>query len=320
MTIAVENTPNELGSPASLVQFVKETRLDLKFCFDIGHAHLDAGVAEGFELMRGARRHDAHSRQSRRERRTPVALRRHDRLGCCAWGVCERGGAVPLVLELKDQPGGGPALDQIRASSTSSKSTRRRKAFLRRRLGTGRRARKCAGGFETRPLQFLFMTDEQTKTPQNPIVAIEHAADYAGQTVTIRGWLYNLRESGKLLFPIFRDGTGIIQGVVSLKENPEGVWRAEGVDAGVERDRDRRDQGRAARAGRLRNSYRRGRDCPARAGIRSLSNSTEGARRRFPAGPAASVDSHAAAGVDFAHSRRGDSRRRGITWTIRATS
>ncbi len=32
--------------------------------------------------------------------------------------------------------------------------------------------------------------------------------------MTIRGWLYNLRESGKLLFPIFRDGSGTIQGVV----------------------------------------------------------------------------------------------------------
>ncbi len=35
-----------------------------------------------------------------------------------------------------------------------------------------------------------------------------------GQTVTLRGWLYNLRESGKLLFPQFRDGSGVIQGVV----------------------------------------------------------------------------------------------------------
>ena len=30
-----------------------------------------------------------------------------------------------------------------------------------------------------------------------------------------------MRESGKLLFPIFRDGTGTMQGVVSLKEQPE---------------------------------------------------------------------------------------------------
>jgi asparaginyl-tRNA synthetase len=54
-----------------------------------------------------------------------------------------------------------------------------------------------------------------------PIIRIEQAGAYAGGAVTIRGWLYNLRESGKLLFPIFRDGTGIMQGVVSQKEHPE---------------------------------------------------------------------------------------------------
>ena len=52
-----------------------------------------------------------------------------------------------------------------------------------------------------------------------PVVSIEHVGEHAGKEVTIRGWLYNLRESGKLLFPIFRDGTGIIQGVISLKEH-----------------------------------------------------------------------------------------------------
>src|SRR6202161_4119861 len=53
------------------------------------------------------------------------------------------------------------------------------------------------------------------------IITIEQAGAHAGSAVTIRGWLYNLRESGKLLFPIFRDGTGIMQGVVSQKEHPE---------------------------------------------------------------------------------------------------
>jgi hypothetical protein len=48
------------------------------------------------------------------------------------------------------------------------------------------------------------------------IISIEEAGKYEGQEVTIRGWLYNLRESGKLMFPIFRDGTGIIQGVCAL--------------------------------------------------------------------------------------------------------
>src|SRR6201997_1322480 len=51
-------------------------------------------------------------------------------------------------------------------------------------------------------------------------ITIEQAGKFDGQEVTLRGWLYNLRESGKLLFPIFRDGTGTIQGVVSLKDQP----------------------------------------------------------------------------------------------------
>ena len=48
----------------------------------------------------------------------------------------------------------------------------------------------------------------------SPIATIAEIGKHDGQTVTIRGWLYNLRESGKLLFPIFRDGSGQIQGVV----------------------------------------------------------------------------------------------------------
>jgi asparaginyl-tRNA synthetase len=62
-----------------------------------------------------------------------------------------------------------------------------------------------------------------------PVVSIEKVGDHDGKEVTIRGWLYNQRESGKLLFPIFRDGTGIIQGVVSQKENPETFAKMQGL-------------------------------------------------------------------------------------------
>src|SRR5258708_10600244 len=48
----------------------------------------------------------------------------------------------------------------------------------------------------------------------SPVTTIAEIGKHDGQTVTIRGWLYNLRESGKLLFPQFRDGSGVIQGVV----------------------------------------------------------------------------------------------------------
>jgi asparaginyl-tRNA synthetase len=47
-----------------------------------------------------------------------------------------------------------------------------------------------------------------------PVTTIVEIGKHEGQAVTIRGWLYNLRESGKLLFPQFRDGSGVIQGVV----------------------------------------------------------------------------------------------------------
>ena len=53
---------------------------------------------------------------------------------------------------------------------------------------------------------------------------IGRAAEFAGQTVTLRGWLYNLRKSGKILFPIFRDGTGLMQGVVVKANVPEDVF------------------------------------------------------------------------------------------------
>ena len=50
-----------------------------------------------------------------------------------------------------------------------------------------------------------------------PIATIATIGQHDGQSVTLQGWLYNLRESGKLLFPIFRDGTGTIQGVAHVK-------------------------------------------------------------------------------------------------------
>ncbi len=61
---------------------------------------------------------------------------------------------------------------------------------------------------------------KQLLTKAMPLATIGQIGQHEGQEVTLRGWLYNLRESGKLLFPIFRDGTGVIQGVASQKEHP----------------------------------------------------------------------------------------------------
>jgi len=51
-----------------------------------------------------------------------------------------------------------------------------------------------------------------------PRIRIEHAGAHAGEQVEIAGWLYNLRKSGKIVFPLVRDGTGIMQ-CVGVKAN-----------------------------------------------------------------------------------------------------
>src|SRR5258706_12030466 len=43
---------------------------------------------------------------------------------------------------------------------------------------------------------------------------INQLAKYVGEEITIKGWLYNMRSSGKILFPQLRDGTGVVQCVV----------------------------------------------------------------------------------------------------------
>jgi asparaginyl-tRNA synthetase len=54
----------------------------------------------------------------------------------------------------------------------------------------------------------------KNETVAAPLATIATLNQHEGKPVTLRGWLYNLRESGKLLFPIFRDGTGTVQGIV----------------------------------------------------------------------------------------------------------
>ncbi len=69
------------------------------------------------------------------------------------------------------------------------------------------------------------MSEQETKKVTNlHIATVASLAGHVGGTVTLRGWLYNMRESGKLLFPIFRDGTGTIQGIVPKAAVPPEVF------------------------------------------------------------------------------------------------
>lgn len=53
---------------------------------------------------------------------------------------------------------------------------------------------------------------------------INQAKNYVGKSVIIKGWVYNLRSSGSLIFLQIRDGTGFIQATVIKSEIPKEVF------------------------------------------------------------------------------------------------
>jgi len=56
--------------------------------------------------------------------------------------------------------------------------------------------------------------------------SIRSIGEHDGQEVRLRGWLYNKREKGKLVFLILRDGSGYLQAVAFKPEVPEEVFAA----------------------------------------------------------------------------------------------
>jgi asparaginyl-tRNA synthetase len=56
------------------------------------------------------------------------------------------------------------------------------------------------------------------------IAYIEQLKDHVGQEVTLKGWLYNSRASGKIQFLIVRDGTGLCQCVVEKGKVPDELF------------------------------------------------------------------------------------------------
>lgn len=55
-------------------------------------------------------------------------------------------------------------------------------------------------------------------------VSIKHLSRHVGEEVTVQGWLYNSRSSGKISFLIIRDGSGIVQGVLVKQEAGAELW------------------------------------------------------------------------------------------------
>jgi asparaginyl-tRNA synthetase len=53
---------------------------------------------------------------------------------------------------------------------------------------------------------------------------IERIGQYVGQEVLLKGWVYNIRSSGKIFFLLVRDGTGIIQCIVERSSAGEELF------------------------------------------------------------------------------------------------
>lgn len=105
--VLLENTPNELSSAERLIQFLEQTHLKLNFCLDVGHAHMNEGVAEAYAILKGRIRsthlHDNNGADD--SHLWPF----HSRAGTIDWSETMRllgsqPRQYPLLLELRDYP------------------------------------------------------------------------------------------------------------------------------------------------------------------------------------------------------------------------
>jgi asparaginyl-tRNA synthetase len=70
------------------------------------------------------------------------------------------------------------------------------------------------------------MTTQSLALASDKHTYINQLAQHEGQEVVLKGWLYNMRSSGKILFPQLRDGTGVVQCVVLKNAVDPELWEA----------------------------------------------------------------------------------------------
>jgi sugar phosphate isomerase/epimerase len=100
VTLAIENTPGEMTTPANLKHFLERTRLtSVKLCFDAGHAHLEGDVQSALETARDLliTTHLHDNRGERDDHLLPYE-------GTIDWNalLASLPPSAPLVLELKE--------------------------------------------------------------------------------------------------------------------------------------------------------------------------------------------------------------------------
>ena len=70
------------------------------------------------------------------------------------------------------------------------------------------------------------MTSQSVALASEKQTYINQLSEHVGSEVIIKGWLYNMRSSGKIAFPQLRDGTGVVQCVAVKSAISEEVWDA----------------------------------------------------------------------------------------------
>lgn len=115
--VLLENTPNQLASAERLLTFFEMTHLDLKVCFDLGHAHMKEGVETAFRLLapliRSTHVHDNNGVDD--SHLFPLVSAG----GSIDWPAAmtllgSLPGDCPLLLELKEVPEMAHPLDVVR--------------------------------------------------------------------------------------------------------------------------------------------------------------------------------------------------------------
>jgi sugar phosphate isomerase/epimerase len=114
--ILLENTPNALSSGERLNYFLSQTHLKLNYCFDIGHAHMGAGVEADFDVMKDRIR-STHLHDN--DGKTDTHL--YPMKGTINWPramslLGSRNGQYPLLLELKEPEGIDHPINQAKKS------------------------------------------------------------------------------------------------------------------------------------------------------------------------------------------------------------
>lgn len=122
ITLALENTPGEMATPANLKNFLERTRLtSVKLCFDAGHANLDGDIPSAIETTRDllvtTHLHDNHG--ERDDHLLPYE-------GAIDWDAALPAlpPGTPLVLELKEPPVAAGSAD-VQAFAETLKGVRK---------------------------------------------------------------------------------------------------------------------------------------------------------------------------------------------------